>query len=141
MWDFIHNYDGSIDWFTLIFLLVVCVVILFVVLVIIGFIVEAIGFAMAPYQHEKGIVTNKYYKGESVHPGFGLTSGGQTAITISFDDEEFIIEYKSPDGKKYRIETVQEKYDALEIGDKVKAYYKISKTMGTFKWTGGFEKI
>lgn len=150
MWNFIQdiafNYDGSIKWVGLMILLAIGGVLLMFLSAIIYWIVEAIGFSIAPSQYETGKVHNKYYKPESNGVGIGtaINSNGQSSpvVTITHDSDSYIIEYKPNNSlKKYRIETNEEIYDALELGDNVKAYYKISKTWGGFKFTGWFEKI
>lgn len=119
---------------------------LFLVLAFMGWLVTQIGFIGAPYQHEVGVVTNKYYKPEATHTGVGagFSSDGKftPVVTVTHEDEDFIIEYRSNENQhKYRIETSQEIYDAVDVGDKVKAYYQISRTTGRFRWSGGFERV
>jgi hypothetical protein len=141
--DFLFS-GNSFGWniFVSIVLIVISLLLLGGIWFILYSLYGAIGFARAEIQSENGVITNKYYKGESSHTGVGFTTGGQMAVTTTYDDEEYIIEYKSgDDGKKYRIETDDEIYDSVDVGDKVKAYYKISTTTGEFKWMGGFEKL
>lgn len=146
MKDFIHFLfvGNSLGWniFLGIFLSAILLILLGGIWFILYSAYGAIGFAKADIQNENGLITNKYYRGESSHTGVGITTGGQMALTSSYEDEEYIIEYKSNDnGKRHRIESDSEIYDALDVGDKVKAYYKISATTKEFKWTGDFEKI
>lgn len=135
---------NSLGWNIFIGIFLVGMLLIFLV-IIVGFlywVYAAIGFAKAKIESENGVVTNKYYHGDSTHTGFGMTTNGQMAVTTSYEDEEYIIEYKSKDGgKKYRIETDEEIYDKIDIGDKVRAFYKVSTTTHDFEWTGDFEKI
>ena len=145
MIDFIHflflGHSLGLNIFVSIVLMLIALLLLGGAWFILYSLYSAIGFARAEIQSENGVITNKYYKGESSHTGVGFTTGGQMAVATAYDDEEYIIEYKShDDGKKYRIETDDEIYDSVDVGDKVKAYFKISTTTQQFKWTGGFEK-
>lgn len=127
-------------WILLIFSIASVLVLLFVlwaIAIIVHWAFNALGFVWADTLSEEGVIINKYLKGNDTGPGIGLTTEGQVAMTLPSSEGECIIEYRSDtDGRKYRIRTDRKTYDSLENGDKVQAYYKMSKTTKEFRWTG-----
>jgi len=145
MSDFLEMFSDNPLWLNIIFIILTIFAVSFLAWLawnILYSFYNWIGFIRAKIQYEKGVITNKYYHGSSSHTGVGITTNGQMAVTTSYEGEEYVIEYKSnDDGEKYRIDTDSDIYDSVDIGDKVKAYFQISRTTKEFRFTGGFEKI
>ena len=124
----------------------ICLVIILIPLVIIYFTIDSIGYSKALLEYETGVISNKYYNPDKISTGIGTTidANGQlkNVVTVNSNSENFIIELKLvKSNKKIRIDTDEQIYDKFEIGQKVRAYYKISKYTNNFSWTGDFEQI